>query len=50
MCDTGDDDQRGRTVVDFSEGKLPHGVAVSADDKEVIELILTAIIDPGGDS
>ncbi len=50
VCDTGDDDQRGRTVVDFSEGKLPHGVAVSADDKEVIELILTAIIDPGGNS
>lgn len=42
------DEQRGRTLVRFDEQDLPHRVAVSADVKEVIELILMAIIDPGG--
>ncbi len=48
VCRTGSDDERGRTVVDFTDPNPPHGVAVSVDHKEVIELILMAIIDPGG--
>lgn len=43
-----DEGQRGRTVVSFTDAHLPHRTAVSVDQQEVIELILMAIIDPGG--
>lgn len=48
VCNDTIGEQRGRTLVRFDEEHLPHRVAVSADVKEVIELILMAIIDPGG--
>lgn len=47
VCRT-DEDERGRTVVSFTDPDLPHRVAVSVDQQEVIELILMSIIDPGG--
>ena len=42
------EDERGQTVVSFSNPDRPHRVAVTVDQQEVIELILMAIIDPGG--
>ena len=49
VCVTTADDQRGRTIVDFDIGHFPHAVATTADSKEVIELILMAIVEPGND-
>lgn len=49
VCNSTNDNQRGMTVVGFADEPLAHRVAVTADDKEVIELILTAIIEPGSD-
>ncbi len=45
VCSTTDGDERGRTVVGFDDENLPHYLAVTANDKEVIELILMAILD-----
>ncbi len=48
VCSDTDGEQRGRTLVSFDGDELLHRVAVTADSKEVIDLILMAIIDPGG--
>lgn len=50
VCLAGDDDERGKTIVSFSGDDLSHYVAVTTNVREVTELILMAILDPGGNS
>lgn len=46
VCAAAEDEQRGRTIVNFTEDHLPHAVAIAADSKVVVERILMAILEP----